>query len=586
MSKRLRALLAATGVLAGLSGLVLLNADTPRTNLGKRVGDFRLKDTRGRVVSLGDFKDKKAVAVVFIGTECPISNAFMPRLAELHKEYESQGVQFLAINSNCQDRPADVARHAKEHHLRFPVLKDVGNRVADVFGARRTPEVFLLDGRRAICYQGRIDDQFGVGYKRPRPTRRDLAEAIHDVLAGKSVRQPTTGIAGCAIARLPKPKQDGPVTYAKNIARILQKNCQECHRPGQIGPMPLLTYDDAVAWAETISEVVRDSRMPPWPADPRYGKFANDRRLTPRERRLLLRWLDEGTPRGDDQDLPPPRKFVAGWTIGKPDLVVTMPRAYDVAAEMPAAGVPYQYVHVDPGFKEDRWVVRAEAKPGAASVVHHLIVFVQPPGTTFFPGGPETPALAGMAPGDMPLVLTEGTAKKVPAGSKLVFQVHYTPNGTAEKDRSSVGLIFAKKPPRHEMLVEPIANVAIKIPPGAGNYEAKAGFAFRRDGHISGFMPHMHLRGKDFRFEAIYPDGKTAVLLSVPRFNFNWQSAYRLAKPLPMPRGTRIRCTAHFDNSARNPNNPDATKEVRWGEQTWEEMMIGWMDYYYDSKAQ
>jgi hypothetical protein len=369
------------------------------------------------------------------------------------------------------------------------------------------------------------------------------------------------------------------------VAAILQKNCQECHRPGQIGPFSLLTYDDAVAWADTIREVIEDQRMPPWYADPRYGHFANDRRLGPEDRKTLLGWLHNGTPKGNDKDLPPPRKFESDWTIGKPDLILSMPEEFAVPATAPKNGIEYQFINIKTNFKEDRWVVRAEAKAGAPEVVHHIVMFIVEPGRKFVPKAGNAPVLCGTAPGDMPLILPPGTAKKIPTGSDLIFQMHYTPNGKAQKDRSSVGIIFAKEPPRRRVQTWPIHNPGLWIPAGADNYEMEASFKFKEDGYILNFMPHMHLRGKDFLYEAIYPDGKKEILLSVPRFNFGWQSVYRLAKPLPMPKGTTIHCVAHYDNSAKNPNNPDPTQAVFWGDQTWEEMMIGWMDFYYDLPA-
>jgi peroxiredoxin len=571
-----------TMLVFGISVFCLASAETP-AQIGKRVGEFQLPDTEGKTVSLSHFKDKKAIVVVFTGTECPINNLYMPVLANLHKEFSTKGVQFLAINSNLQDTMAKIKEHAKAIEVPFPVLKDKNNMVADHFGAQRTPEVYLLDATRTIRYQGRIDDQFGVGYKRGKPTRRDLAEAVNQILAGQAVTRATTPVAGCLIARIKDSKAEGTVTYTKQIAPLVQKHCQECHRPSQIGPMPLLTYDDVSAWSGTIREVIEERRMPPWHADPQYGRFANDRSLTDAERNLLLSWLDSGTPKGDDKDLPAPREFAPGWRISKPDVVFHMRQEYEVQADMPKYGVPYRYFTVETGFKEDKWVAQAEAVAGAKEVVHHVIVFVAPPDQQFFPGNPFTPALTGTAPGDMPLLLPTGTAKKIPAGSKLVFQMHYTPNGKVQKDRSAVGIVFARGEPEHRVYTEPIAfPPSVQIPAGDDNYKVEADWRFRENGHIISFMPHMHLRGKDFLYEAVYPDGKKEILLSVPRYNFNWQSIYRLEKPKPVPKGTKIQCLAHFDNSAKNLNNPDPTKKVFWGDQTWEEMMIGWMDYYYD----
>jgi peroxiredoxin len=552
------------------------------------VPPFKLVDPRdGKAIDTGAWKDAKAIVVVFLGTECPINNDYLPELARLHKEYATRGIRFVGVNANQQDTPARVAAHARKHTIPFPMVKDPGNKVADLFGARRTPEAFVLNGAGRALYQGRIDDQFGVGYRRPgKPARRDLARALDEVLAGKPVSVPRTEPAGCFIARVKSTKDSGKVTFTKHVSRILQKRCQECHRPGQIGPMALLKYGDVTAWSDTIREVVTEGRMPPWHADPRFGKFTNDRRLTREEKETLLAWLDADMPRGDERDLPPPVKFSTDWKIGKPDVVFQMPKAFKVPAEAPKNGVPYKYFTVPTNFKEDRWVERAEARAGAPGVVHHIIVFVMPPGQVFIPDAPGA-TLCGMAPGDLPLMLKPGFAKKVPAGSKLLFQMHYTPNGKEVEDRSSVGLVFAKKPPKYHVLTKPIINHwfmnrLTSIPPGADNHALEASHTWKKDVHIIHFFPHMHLRGKDFLFEAVRPGGKKETLLSVPRWDFGWQSVYRCEEPIALAKGSTLRCLGHFDNSKKNPNNPDPTKRVYWGDQTWEEMLVGWIDYYCD----
>jgi peroxiredoxin/mono/diheme cytochrome c family protein len=586
MLMRRAALALVVGLLALLWGRWVQSADSAKPE--QTIANFTLKDPRdGKAVALADFKDKKALVLVFLGTECPVNNAYLPVLAKLSEEYGKKGVQFLGINSNVQDTADMVAAHAKKHEIPFPVLKDERGTVADQFGAKRTPETFVLDPSGKVLYQGRIDDQFGIGYQRPnKPTRRDLAIALDEVLSGKTVSEPRTAVAGCLIGRAAQTKDDGAITFSKHVSRILQKNCQECHRPGQIGPFSLLTYKDATAWSDNIREVVTDGRMPPWHADPKYGKFSNDRRLSKEDKETLLAWLDSGMAKGDPKDLPPPRQFAEGWTIGKPDVVFKMPEPYDVPAEAPKWGVPYQYFQVETNFTEDKWVERAEARADALPVVHHIVIFVVPADQKFRENGRNS-VLCGTAPGDMPMILEPGFAKKVPKGAKLIFQMHYTPNGKAMKDQSMVGLIFAKEPPKQMVRDIPIASRDfirrdIKIPAGADNHQIESEFVFPMDGHALSFMPHMHLRGKDFFIEAIYPDGKKETLLSVPRYNFGWQSVYRLEKPKAMPKGTKIHCIAHFDNSPKNPNNPDPTRDVYWGDQTWEEMMIGWMDFYLD----
>lgn len=564
--------------------------------------DFRLPDVRtGRPVSLADFVEKKIVVVAFLGTACPVNNAYMPTLLRLARQYEAKGVQFVGINANPGEEPSEVAAHANKHGLPFPVLKDSQGKVADQYEARRVPEVFVLDQKRSIAYRGRIDDQFGIDYRRAKPTSHELVDAIEAILDGQSVPVARTEVAGCLITRRKPAETSSGVTYTKQVSRILQKHCQECHRPGQIGPFSLLTYEQAANWSAMIREVVEEKRMPPWFADPNIGHFKNDRSLPKEDREALLAWIDAGCPEGDPRDLPEAVAWPEGWRIGTPDVVFEMRQAYPVPAEAPRGGVPYKYFVIDTNFDEDMWVERAEARPGAPEVVHHIIAFVVPPLGSNDPtpvGPPLLPplvanakkatVLCGTAPGDMPTILPPGYAKRVPKKAKIVLQMHYTPNGKAQSDRSKIGLIFAKEPPRYHVHTVPIMNGQFAIPPGASNHRVEswgptdAHFqltGFPTDVHIVSFMPHMHLRGKDFFIEAVFPDGKRQALLNVPRYNFNWQNAYVLAEPLFLPKGSMLHCIAHFDNSANNPNNPDPTRTVRWGDQTWQEMMIGWTDF-------
>jgi peroxiredoxin len=567
-------------VAVSLASAAAVGADTPATRLGTRIESLALKDTAGKTWSLTDLKDRKAVVVIFVGTQCPINNAFMPRLAELYRAYADKGVQFLAINANRQDDPKRVAEHAKEHALPFPVLRDIGNTVADLFGARRTPEVFILDGERKIRYQGRIDDQFGIGFQRPQPTRRDLAVALDELLAGKQISQPTTPVAGCLIGRVAPPKNDGKITYTKQVARIVQNRCQECHRPSQVGPMPLLTYDDVSSWSETIREVIQEKRMPPWHAAPGHRPFKNDRSLSQQDRDTLLAWIDQGCPKGDDKDLPAPRRFTEGWTIGTPDKVFTMQETFTVPARAGKSGIPYKHFFVKTNFPEDVWIQAAEAKPGNRAVVHHIIVYVFAKGLgKTFEDGIGSNFLVAYAPGDLGIAYPPGAAKKIPKGATLMFQMHYTPNGVEQTDRSSVGLVFAKAPAQNEVKTRGIAQYFFAIPPGARDYKLTSNTTFRKDAELWALLPHMHLRGKSFEYRVVYPDGKKEVLLSVPRYDFGWQATYLFEKPLRLPAGTRIECIAWYDNSADNPNNPDPTRTVRWGDQTWDEMMIGFVDY-------
>ena len=376
-------------------------------------------------------------------------------------------------------------------------------------------------------------------------------------------------------------KAKEPVTYAKQVARILQDHCQTCHHPGTAAPFSLLTYEDAVNWSGTIKEVLLDKRMPPWHADPRYGKFSNDRRLKTELAETVIDWIDSGMEQGDKKDLPAPRTYADGWVIGKPDLVFELPAEQTV----PAAGVvPYQYFVTPTNFKEDVWIQAAEARPGNRAVVHHIIVSFRDPKNKDRRGAVGDGFIVGTAPGDMPVILRPGMARRIPAGADLIWQMHYTPNGKEAKDRSQVGFILyrGKEPPKWNAQTIGISNANFVIPPGDANHLVESEWVVPRDTLLLSFMPHMHLRGKDFEYRAEYPDGRKEILLSVPRYDFSWQASYRLAEPVRLPKGTKIHCTAHFDNSANNPANPDPKKQVTWGDQTWEEMMIGWADFVWE----
>lgn len=385
-------------------------------------------------------------------------------------------------------------------------------------------------------------------------------------------------------------------TFQKDVLPILQQNCQSCHRPGEPAPMSFLTYKDTRPWAKAIREAVRLRRMPPWFADPHVGKFANERNLTDAQIDTLARWADAGAPEGDAKDAPKPVSFVEGWNIGKPDMVVEMPIDYEV----PSSGtIEYTYFIIPTKFKEDRWIQAAEIRPGNRRVVHHVIAFIREPGSKWLPGAaPGVPFipkkgapgstafggqwLVGYAPGFVPDLNDPGAARLVKAGSDIVIQMHYTANGKAEKDRSKVGLIFAKETPKQRIYTLAAANDKFVIPAGADNHRVDAKITLDQDMEMTSLIPHMHLRGKSFEYRIVYPDGRKEDLLRVPRYDFNWQLTYVPEKPVRLTKGTVIECTAYFDNSANNKNNPDPKSEVRHGEQSWEEMMIGFFNVAFD----
>jgi len=544
--------------------------------LGRKAENFTLNDFYGKSHSLADFKDKKVLVLAFLGTECPLARQYGPRLAELSRKYADKGVQFLGINANRQDAITEIASYARVFHVEFPILKDLNNKVADQLGAARTPEVFLLDQDRVVRYHGRIDNQFGIGYVKKTASETYLQAAVEELLAGKPVTRGETGVVGCFIGRVRPADASSKVTYSNQVARVLNKRCVACHRAGEIAPFAMTKYEEVSGWADAIAEVVRDRRMPPWMADPKYGHFANDRSMPEDEKQILYQWAAAGAPEGDSKELPEIPKFVDGWQLPKdPDVVLYMSKK---EYKVPATGVvDYQYFTADPGFKEDKWIKAIEARPSNRAVLHHIIVFAQPKGTR---DEGRRQFLVGYAPGAIPMVLPPGYAKILPAGYELLFQVHYTPNGTAGMDRSKVGIVFADpKEVTHLVRTVEAINTGFEIPAGADNFKVEAtSFPYAFDADLLQLFPHMHFRGKAFNYEVKYPDGKRETLLDVPNYQFAWQLTYELSNTKHLPKGTVIHCVAHFDNSENNPNNPNPKSPVRWGDQTWEEMMIGFYD--------
>jgi hypothetical protein len=388
------------------------------------------------------------------------------------------------------------------------------------------------------------------------------------------------------------------VTFYRDVLPVLRKNCQRCHRPGEAAPMSFLTYKDTRPWAKAMREAVLLKKMPPWYADPQIGSFLNDRSLMKQEIDTLVAWAESGALEGDPKDAPTPASFPEGWSAGVPDLVLEMPQEFSV----PASGtIPYQHFVIPTGFQEDRWVRIAELRPGSRAHVHHALIFVRPPGSKYMldakPGEPFVPKadwrigrsiydefLDIYVPGVTPQVLKPDQAKLIKAGSDLIFQVHYTANGKPAVDRSKIGLTFTKKPPAERVYTLAVATDRFVIPPGDADHKVESKMVLQEKATVVSMNPHMHLRGKSFEYRVVLPSGEARTLLRVPKYLFNWQMPYILDKPLALPVGTRIECTAYFDNSPNNPNNPDPTKEVRWGDQSWEEMMVGFMDVAFDPR--
>jgi peroxiredoxin len=553
-------------------------AETPQVR--PAIANFALSDIHARKWSLDAEKDKQIVVVAFVGTACPLAKLYGPRLAQLAASFAGKSVAVVAIDSNVQDSLAELSAYARNAKIDFPVLRDVKNEVAAQFGAIRNPQVFVLDQDRVVRYHGRIDDQYGVGFARTEPKRNDLKQAVDELLAGKAVTVSETRAVGCLIGRARPPQAHPRVTYSNQIARLFNKRCVECHQAGDIAPFSLTNYEDASGWAEMIAEVVDQGRMPPWHADPKYGKFSDDRRLTDDERKQIHEWVAAGAPQGDPKELSlAPNSSPTEWHRDRPpDLILAM--SATPYAVKPEGVVRYQRFRAETGFTSDKWIEMAEVMPGNRAIVHHVLVHCRSARGRGGEGLGGQGFLAAYVPGLRPVAYPKGMAKRIPAGSALTFQIHYTTNGSVQKDITRIGLWFANPTKlTHEVTTIAAVNPLFVIPAGDDNYTVEAtSNRFPGGAQLLSFMPHMHLRGKSFFYEAILPNGKREILLDVPKYDFNWQTAYRQERPLKLPAGTRIHAIAHFDNSEENLNNPNPKAAVTWGDQTYEEMMIGYFD--------
>ncbi|MBT8422765.1 MAG: redoxin, partial [Gammaproteobacteria bacterium] len=473
-----------------------------------------------------------------------------------------------------------------------PYIHDVAGDIARALRVRATTEVLVLDPSLTLIYRGGIDDQYGIAYTRNEVKEPWLRKAVDATLANTvpDVRH-REEVAGCALgfhsgddveqvtqALLP---EDG-LTYHNRISRILEDNCVVCHRNGGIGPFALDNYKSAYGYRAMINYVLNEGLMPPWYAKPGISHYTNDRSLRATDRRALLQWTAGDAPEGDPALAVRHRTHAAGWTIGEPDYVAQLPEPQEVPAE---GTVPYRVVYVKTDFPEDRWVKRLEIRPTAPEVTHHVIVTLEAP-PDIEPPDPNRPwheALSGFfaanGPGAVGTDFGEGKAKKLPAGAWLKFQLHYTTNGRATVDQTRLGFVFQDEPPDVEVETASAYNYWFKIPPFTKDHQVISKYTFPADGRLERVFPHTHNRGVAFRYDIIHLDGTETPVLQVPEYNFNWQLTYDFAEPPRFKKGDILRATAWYDNSEDNPYNPDPSKLVRHGEQTWDEMMIGYFDW-------
>ena len=543
--------------------------------VGAVIPAFSSSATDNTTFHSADHKEQVLV-VAFLGVECPLANLYAPSLAELAKHYQGKSVAFIAVNSNAQDTLEQTRAQARNNGLTFPVLKDAGNVVADLFGAERTPEVFVLDAQRTVRYRGMLDDQYGYRERRSAPTKKYVANAVDALLKSETVPLAETQVQGCHIGRVTKASETAKTSYYRDVLPILQKRCQQCHRKGEIGPFALSDYEVVRNWGATIRDAVAERRMPPWPADRKIGTFSNDISLSDQEIKAITEWVDDGCPEGDNAEKPPAKQFVDGWNIGKPDRTFNMPETYHV----PATGViEYKNFVVSPVFTTDTWVQAVECRFGNRSVVHHMLVLLDfPKDHARSQDGLTNGFFAAGAPGSTYFTFPKGYAKKIPKGARLRFQMHYTPNGTAGEDLSKFGIVLAKGNSFREVQTFALGKPDILIPAGDADHVEFASQPVPAEITLTTLMPHLHVRGKSFAFFLERPNGQREPLLSLPRWDFNWQYQYELAEPLTIPKGSKLVVEAHWDNSANNPNNIFPLVDATFGEQTFDEMFIGYIN--------
>ena len=553
--------------------------DMPATIVGLDGRPVELKAPAGGVL-----------AVVFYSTECPISDAYSPTLLTLAKQFAGPKVRMVGLCSDPDLEDAKVREHAAAFGLAFPIARDADQRVAKALGATVTPEAVVVDDAGRIRYRGRIDDQFAArGKRNMNPRTHDLRDAINAVLEGREPKPDRTKAVGCPLPELRR--KSAAVSYAKDVAPILNKNCRECHRPGQVGPFGLTSYKEAAKRAGDIARVVEGRSMPPWEPDPHFGPaFNNDRSLSEAEIRTVIDWAESGAPEGDPKDLPPSPTFADDWSLGTPDLVLEPAEEFTI----PATGADIYRCFVMPtNLPADAYVSAIEYRPGNRRVVHHVLSYVDATGRGRerdrdvagpgynCSGGPGVEIhgdLGGWAPGNEPSRLPDGIGRSLPKGADVIMQVHYHPSGKVETDRTRIGLYFSKGPVKQTLHWGAAGDFELKIPAGEAGHSAGGKWTLPVDCTALAVTPHMHMIGKDIVMKATLPDGKVVPLVRINDWDFGRQNTYYFREPIDLPKGTVLRVDAHYDNSVSNPRNPNSPpKEIRWGEATTDEMCIGFI---------
>jgi hypothetical protein len=559
--------------------LIGLATSAGAVGVGSRVDNFRLLDQEGRSHELYYLSDMKAVVVMTHQLGCAAAERAIASLNSLRDRYPASGVAVFMLNSNAGDARDPVRQESTRIANSVPILLDSMQLIGESLAARTAGEVLVINPANwMISYRGAVD---GVG-----PAIDALTHGVPGARAAgvRAGRVKSNRVSGCKVV-LPEAKRrraHSKISYAQDIAPILKDNCLTCHREGGIGPWQMSSYEIIRGFAPMIREVVRTQRMPPWHADPHHGVFSNDRSLTAQEATQLVHWIEAGAPRGSGADplLQQPR-MASTWQLGEPDYIVDIP-AFDV----PATGaIPYQRPMVKNTLGRDVWLRAVEFAPTHRTVVHHILAGMTGQPTDGRSNFELISALGTFVPGDVPHLLPQDTAVLIPKDVDFAFQMHYTANGKAVQEVTRVGLYFAKAPPKYPLRNTVLADPKLKIPPHTKAHTIWTSRKFERDVLIYSLMPHSHVRGNGAEYVAQYPDGSREVLLSVPKYDFNWQTTYELAEPKLLPKGSTLSYNTTYDNSAQNKANPDPSIEVRWGSQTWEEMLYGDVRFRYPDDA-
>lgn len=561
--------------------LIVACTSPPAPQIGMKVDDFGLHDANGNFHQLTYYSDAKAIVLYTQGNACPIVRNAMTDLRKVGEEFEKQGVKFFLLNANLQDNRKSIFVEAADYQFPFPVLVDKTQLVAEALEITRTAEAIVIDPQSwKIVFRGPVNDRLHYETQKEEASHHYLKDALSAFLAGKPIVESAVNTPGCLVMYEEPSLAESAPTFVNDIAPILQKNCVQCHKVGGIGPWPMISYEMVRGWSPMIREVIRTQRMPPWQADPHIGSFSNDLSLTQEEMRTLVHWVENGAMRGEGDDpLMGMDHPESEWAMGEPDYTIELDQQ-----TVPATGVlDYVYLEKEVALDQGQWVKAVELMPGNRAVLHHALVSVTYPDGHTEPMNRENRWLDGLfatyAPGAEAEVFPEGSGRYLPAGSKLIFQMHYTTTGKEETDQSQLGIYFSEQPLEKEFLVKGPFYGRLNIPPHEKAYQVAANYQFDEEVTLHGMFPHMHFRGKAMRFRANYPDGSSEELLSVPNYSFNWQRYYLLSEPKVLPAGTQVICEATFDNSAQNKFNPAPEQTVRWGEQSFDEMMIGYLSF-------